>query len=103
MIKNSWKNTKPICECCGKELSLEPSRTGLKYKCPDCPNEITVDEFEAILDKLSKLEDEMYLAREIGVLTGKEFIVGKGIKCLVLSDDGNGSFTVTIKNPKKVY
>ena len=98
MIVNSWKNTIPVCDFCGKVMTLEMAKSGFGYKCPNCSNLISDKRFEKILDKLSELEDEMYNAKEIGTLTDRTFTVGKGVKCKVLEDDGEGRFTVSIRN-----
>lgn len=98
MIVNSWKNTTPVCGFCGKVMTLEMTRSGFRYKCPGCNNWISDRRFESMLDKLSALEDEMFEAKEIGNLVDKTFTVGKGVKCNILEDDGEGRFTVSIRN-----
>lgn len=98
MIMNSWKNTTPICEFCDEVMELNMIRSGFQYKCPKCLNAISDKRYELMLDKISKLEDEMFLKKEIGTLEGRSFDVCRGIKCKIIKDDGKGTMSVTIGN-----
>lgn len=98
MIVNSWKNTTPICGFCNEIMTLDVTRGGFIYKCPNCTNSISDKRYEQMLDKISALEEDMYMAKEIGFLTDKKFDVAKTIKCRILDDDGNGKISVEIKN-----
>lgn len=98
MIVNSWKNTTPVCGFCNEIMTLDMVKAGFVYKCPKCKNSISDKRYEQVLDKISALENDKFIAKEIGVLAGEKFNVGKGIKCCILDDDGKGKFTVEIKN-----
>lgn len=101
MIVNSWKNTIPVCGFCNEIMMLNIVRSGFQYECPKCKNLISDRHFESMLDKISDMEDEMFAAKKIGVLTDKQFVVSKAIKCQIIKDDGNGQMSVAIKNCEK--
>lgn len=101
MIVNAWKNTTPVCGFCDEIMMLDIAKSGFMYKCKKCGNFISDKRYEQMLDKVSDLEDAMYEAKEIGVLTNKEFLVGKYIKCKVIEDDGNGRMKISIRNNER--
>lgn len=98
MIVNSWKNTVPMCGFCNEPMRLNITRSGFQYECDKCHNYISDRHFERMLDIISDMEDEMFLAKKIGVLTDKDFVVAKKIKCHIIEDKGNGEMSISIKN-----
>lgn len=95
MIKDSWSKSTFKCGNCEKsDLKLDSK---FNYTCDCCKSSISYLVIEKILEKVSELENDKYLRREIGVLDGTEFTIPKKAKCLIESDDGIGAFVIKVK------
>lgn len=103
MVLNLWKNTIPCCayhlpECVEMKFITEGKTPA--YKCPKCENSITSNDFEKILNSISKVYVERSANAEWGKLIGEKFKVSKFIKCEIIEQTDDEKYYVSICNPK---
>lgn len=103
MVLNLWKNTTVCCaNHLPEKIAMEFITTGktLSYKCPLCNAQITSNDFEKILNKISKIYVERSQKAEWGKVIGEKFTISKYIKCEIIEHTDDEKYTVSIYNPK---
>ncbi len=101
MVLNLWKNTKPICaNHLPEKIEMVFDATGkqMVYKCPTCGLNITSNDFEKILNQISKIYVKRSSLEEWGSLVGEKFPVGKFIRCEIIEHSDDEKYEISIRN-----
>lgn len=104
MISGSWEKTTLICANHLPEehpLELQVYGTKINYVCPVCKNTISANDFEKILDGLSRKCEEQYKAGNWGDIVGTKFVVRKMLKCAVIDQTPDNYFKISLENRKQ--
>lgn len=110
MMKNLWSFTKFYCGNHAEPIPMifKQGPKSIFYSCPEyakryqgekgCPNRISIEDAEKILDVISERKEKDQGANILSNLTNYHFTV-KGIECRVIRDD-YGCLSIAVKNKR---